>query len=398
MENQQIDTYKIIRELGRGSMGFVYEAEDNRSHATVVLKLMPIPAGIGSDCVNQLIDQFKCEASVLLQLKHPGIAQPYDSGLFEGKLYAARELCQGTTLGEFLKFEKTLEHIKAKDIALKLLSALVAAHKQGIFHGDIKPENIMLARDGSVKLMDFGIARLESELGVSQSSHVGGHSGYMAPEQLSGKAFDQKSDLFSVGAVLYEALSGERVTAPVDPSAQSEPRFLSTLPGPWSGILRKALAVVPAKRYQTAAQMMDDVLVERAPVVIGTTLPQQPQQSQVPPPNDPPAAPQNPDFVSRNNPDEMPFWAFLFMDARWFRRRRYGYGFRIVSSLVGFIVFLIIVLNHPHNVNQGYYGNGNHNGFQIPLNYVVYRMAAPIVIAVLVGAVFLIVRRFMSRR
>ncbi len=390
-----MENYKIIRELGRSTTGLAYEAEDNRSHAKVMLKLMPIPAGVDSGYVDQQIGHFKNEASVLSQLKHPGIAQPFDSGLFEGKLYAARELCQGTTLGEFLKHEKTLEHPKAQDIALKLLSALVAAHKQGIFHGDIRPENIMLARDGSVKLMDFGIAKLEAGLRVSNATP------YMAPEHISRNTFDQKNDIFSVGAVLYEALSGERVTAPVDLQTKMEPRMLNTLPAAWSGILRKALTGDPGKRYQSAAQMMDDVLVERNPVVVATipavqpTIPKSPSVQQYQ--NTPPQTPQDPGFASRNDPDDMPFWSILFMDAGWFGRRSFGFRHSFIGGLLGLVIFIVVVVFHPHGPNQDYARFGNDNRFPLLANYILHRLVTPVIIAVLVIAVVFIVRRFTRR-
>lgn|GEM_PF-1714015 len=421
MEDQQNfkSTHKIIRELGRGSMGMVYEAEDINTHAHVALKLMHIPQNASPEYAKEITERMQREVAIASRLIHPNIAQVYESSIIDGNPYIAMELCLGTTLEDYLKFEKTLPLPKVKEIALRLLSALDAAHKLGIVHRDIKPANIMLTRDGSIKLMDFGIAKMETEPGLTQSRQIMGTPAYMSPEQILVQAVDHRADLFSLGAVLYECLAGERAfpgetaTTLVTQVTQSAPKMLDTLPTAWSGILKKVLAKDPFLRYQSAAQMMDDVLEERAPAssqAAPVPTPQQVQSYQPSPylqpdnqsqqqngegwdldaanqqlinpppvqiPGQMPGISQNPDLGTQNQQNTT-IWDYLMMGSRYgrYRNSSYGYGCgyggigRVFGTIIVFIMFLIMRLILPRRYfNSGGYNNNNNYNYNHNYNY-----------------------------
>lgn len=281
-QHSSINTYKIIRELGHGSMGVVYEARDCDNDTLVALKMLSIPAGVDTKSADNMIRRMQREARIVAQLNHPNIVHLYDSGKLNDQPFIAMELCQGTTLADYLKFEKGIPVEKVKHIALQLLSALDTAHEAGIVHRDIKPQNIMLLRDGSVKLMDFGVAKWESDPGLTQSGQLLGTPAYMSPEQILGKDIDNRSDLFSFAAVMCECLSGEKAFAGENAAAIvnqvtcSEPYMLDSLPVPWNGILRKALEKDPQQRYQDASEMMDDITKGISPVLQASDITNEP--------------------------------------------------------------------------------------------------------------------------
>ncbi len=285
MAAQLIGKYEIVRELGRGSMGIVYEARDTSSGKAVALKILSIATGIDGNTRQQIVERFRREARIAQQLIHPNIASIYDDGDDKGKFYIAMELCTGTTLRNFLKFEKQMNPAKVKDIAMQLLSALAVAHEEGIYHRDIKPDNIVIGKDGRVKLMDFGIAKMSTEATMTQAGQIMGSPAYMPPEQILGGEIDARSDLFSAGVVLYECLTGNKpfagdsVTAITHSIIYNEPSPITGVSDSWAAIIAKSLQKDPAKRYQAANDMLNDISMGKVPVV---EKPQVPVTSNIP--------------------------------------------------------------------------------------------------------------------
>ena len=205
MSVDKIGRYKIVGELGRGAMGVVYKATDPNIGRTVALKTMRVDVhGLESA---DLMRRFKNEARAAGLLSHPNIVTIYDAGEYDGIFYIAMECLEGTTLQELMA-ERRLETGEAVRIAHEIAKGLDYAHSHGIVHRDVKPANIMITRRGAVKIMDFGIAKAGGSM--TATGQVLGSPNYMSPEQVKGKSFDGRSDLFSLGVLLYEMLTGEK--------------------------------------------------------------------------------------------------------------------------------------------------------------------------------------------
>jgi eukaryotic-like serine/threonine-protein kinase len=207
----QISHYQILSLLGAGGMGQVYLAKDTRLGRQVALKLLP--AHLTQDA--ELVRRFKKEALAIVSLNHPNILTIHDFGEANGTHYIVTEYVEGQTLRERLEQgEIFLEEFL--QVAMQIVSALEAAHHAGIIHRDIKPENIMLRPDGFVKVLDFGLARItKSALANSENSSITspgriiGTSNYMSPEQARGHQVDHRTDLYSLGVMLYEICSAQ---------------------------------------------------------------------------------------------------------------------------------------------------------------------------------------------
>src|SRR5262245_57233288 len=203
--------YEIVWPSGAGGRGAVYRARDTRLNRDVAIKVLP-PL-FASDPDRRA--RFGREAQAVAALSHPNILAIFDVGIHEGIAYAVTELLTGETLRERLA-SGPLPQRKAIDCAVQIARGLAAAHDKGLVHRDLKPENIFMVAGGHVKLLDFGLARpivSATSLTVPASTDPGtvmGTAGYMAPEQVRGHAIDQRTDLFALGAVLYEMLSGQR--------------------------------------------------------------------------------------------------------------------------------------------------------------------------------------------
>src|SRR5947209_14549 len=211
----KLGPYEIQSLVGAGGMGEVYRAHDARLDRTVAIKILPVSYSADRD----RLQRFAQEARAAAALNHPNILSIFDIGDNRGAPYVVSELLEGETLRDCLR-SGPLSIRKAIDYALQVARGLAAAHEKGIVHRDLKPENIFITRDGRVKLLDFGLAKLtqaaptfgDSETRTIQSDAgtVVGTVGYMSPEQVRGNPADARSDLFAFGVVLYEMISGKR--------------------------------------------------------------------------------------------------------------------------------------------------------------------------------------------
>src|SRR5437868_6965306 len=256
--------YRIQRKLGAGGMADVYLAEDQELGRRVAIKILD--ARHANDA--QFIERFRREAKNAAALNHPNIVSIYDRGNAEDTYYIAMEYLDGRTLKELVVGRGPAPITVSVEYARQVLSALRFAHRHGIVHRDIKPHNVLVDREGRVKVTDFGIARA----GTSQMTEAGsivGTAQYLSPEQARGTEVDQRSDLYSLGIVLYELLTGQ---TPFDGDTPVEiaMKHLSATPRPPSQIRRdvprdldmvvmRALAKDPAARYQTADEMEADL-------------------------------------------------------------------------------------------------------------------------------------------
>src|SRR5579864_6693360 len=216
----RLGSYEILAPIGAGGMGEVYRARDHRLDRDVAVKVLP--EAFASD--PEALRRFEREAKAVAALSHPNILAIHDFGDSRGVRFAVMELLEGETLRERLK-RAALGWRKAAEIAAAIADALTAAHAKGIIHRDLKPENIFLTSGGLVKILDFGIARVsrqgvvrepavaadaETELVHTTPGVVVGTVGYMSPEQLRAEPVDGRSDIFSLGCVLYEMVSGKK--------------------------------------------------------------------------------------------------------------------------------------------------------------------------------------------
>ena len=272
MVSGSISHYRILNKLGEGGMGVVYLAEDSILERQVALKVLPSEVAEDQDRVRR----FVLEAKAASALNHPNILTVYEIGNFENSRYIATELIKGETLRDLLK-GAPLSLRESLDVAIQVASALNAAHGAGIIHRDIKPGNIMVRPDGLVKVLDFGLAKLpapptvaadsEAETlakGLTRPGIILGTLQYMSPEQVRGQPLDARSDIFSLGAVLYEMLTG---TGPFDKPTRgdiiaailTETPPLDDLPPQLRSIVARALQKEREKRYQTSQDLLLDL-------------------------------------------------------------------------------------------------------------------------------------------
>jgi len=274
----RLDSYEIVAPLGSGGMGDVWLARDLRLKRDVAIKILPPHLKANSDRVSR----FEQEARAASALNHPNVCTIYSVGTAEdGRLFIAMEYIDGTTLRQWLASNRpTLR--QTLDITVQIASALGAAHAAGVIHRDVKPENIMIRGDGLVKVLDFGLAKLDAavaDLPSAQTTHtalrtdcrvVMGTIAYMSPEQARGERLDTRTDIFSVGAVLYEIVTGRQAfsgtsTAVVhDAILNRRPtsalRVNPELPARFEDIVNKALEKDRDLRYQTISELRTDLM------------------------------------------------------------------------------------------------------------------------------------------
>ncbi|MCM2254161.1 MAG: serine/threonine protein kinase [Vicinamibacteria bacterium] len=264
MELKKLGKYEIVARLGAGAMGEVWKAKDPVLNRFVAVKVMS--ASLESDA--ELIQRFQREAQSAARLNHANIITVFDFGQDQGKLYMAMELLEGSDLKEVIA-QRALPELWDRVLVMEQIAdGLAFAHGQGIVHRDVKPANIHVLPNGRVKIMDFGLARIET----SEMTHQGmvmGTPNYMAPEQVHGKKADARSDVFSCGALFYELLSGRKafpgdsMTAILNKvlDVQPEPltRLVPGLPVELAQIVERALAKTPEGRFPDARQMLEAV-------------------------------------------------------------------------------------------------------------------------------------------
>lgn len=269
----KIAQYDILGELGRGGMGVVYDAMDPRLDRHVAIKVIELPNDPNMTHANrdELVERFKREAKASAKLNHPNIVAIYDFGEYEGRYYMVMEFLQGRNLQELLKIHSPLSLQVALKALIQTCEALDFAHHQGIIHRDIKPANIVILDNGTTKLADFGIARLEaSNSDLTKAGSILGSLLYISPEQLmNAKEVDKRTDIYSLGVTAYEILTGRlpyngsNIGEIVMKIMQSEPPLPSELnreiPSDLDGMIFKAIAKTPELRYDTAKDFANDL-------------------------------------------------------------------------------------------------------------------------------------------
>ncbi len=283
MIGKQISHYKVISRLGTGGMGVVYAADDTLLGRRVAIKCLRHEISADNIC----LERFRREAIAASSLNHPNICTVHDFGEYDGNPFMIMEFLEGTTLRQLL-MRGRLEINRALTIAAQIASALEAAHQRGIIHRDIKPANIFLTGNNQIKLLDFGLAKdcsleemmadddtiMPEERGGSSAHPIHdtgilGTVAYMAPEQAKADRLDHRADLFSLGAVLYEMVTGKKAfggkTAAIAFSAllndtPQDPQDLNpAIPVALCRIISRLLQKLPRERYQQCSEIINDL-------------------------------------------------------------------------------------------------------------------------------------------
>jgi serine/threonine protein kinase len=271
--------YQILREVGRGAMGVVYEARDPNIGRVVALKVLRQDR-ITTD---KFVNRFLKEAKVVGRLSHPRIVTIYDVGEDQGTIYIAMEFLEGIPLSDLIN-KKRFDADEVVKLGIQIASSIGYAHQKGVVHRDIKPSNIIVSPDGQIKITDFGIAHIEDATATlqTQAGEIMGTPAYMSPEQVQGNPVDCRSDLFSLGIILYELSTGTRpfggegkgmatifneimLVTPHEPHKESPP-----IPKGLSKIIMKALEKEPDKRFQNGIELanaLQECLKEEEQVV-----------------------------------------------------------------------------------------------------------------------------------
>src|SRR6266566_4769595 len=254
--------YEILQILGEGGMGAVYRARDREVNRIVALKVIR-PELTGNSAI---LDRFKQELVLSHQVTHKNVIRIYDMGDADGLKFITMEFVEGQDLRTLIQEKKKFAPEEAVEITQQICRALEATHNVGVIHRDLKPQNIMRDKSGRVLLMDFGLARTIEGDGMTQTGALVGTMEYMSPEQALGKGLDQRSDLFTVGLILYELLTGkmpfQAESALASLIKRTQERAIpvtdhdGTIPKTLTNIVSKCLERDPALRYSSAAEML----------------------------------------------------------------------------------------------------------------------------------------------
>lgn len=263
---------ELLEEIGQGANSVVYRAQQPGDPPLVAVKVMKKSLSYAES----YLGRFGSEVKVAASLVHPGICRVYSSGKEEDRAYVVMELVQGRLLSDVIAREGRLSPRETVDIAIQMAEALEYAHRQDIVHRDIKPDNIMLGSDGRVKILDFGIARRGAS--SAQDKQVVGTPAYMSPEQARGESVDDRTDVYSLGAVMYHALvgrppfEGSDVQEVLDRVAHRAPPPPEGAPARLRAVVGRAMAPL-AKRYMSAARMLEELRALRDGMPVTASAP-----------------------------------------------------------------------------------------------------------------------------
>ena len=258
--------YQIIEELGKGGMGKVYKAYDEEIKEKVALKL--IKPEIAED--NTTVERFRNELKFARKIRHKNVCQMYDLNKEEGSYYITMEYVSGEDLKSFIRRSRRLNIGTAILIAKQVCEGLIEAHKLGVVHRDLKPQNVMIDKDGNARIMDFGIARLLDAKGITDSGLMIGTPEYMSPEQVEGKEADYRTDIYSLGIILYEMVTGQvpfEGETPISIAMQQinkapfDPKEVNPqVPEDMSQVILKCVEKKRKNRYQNAKELLSELV------------------------------------------------------------------------------------------------------------------------------------------
>ncbi len=264
MVGKTISHYKILEKLGEGGMGVVYKAQDTKLDRIVALKFLPPHLLNDAEARTRLI----LEAKSASGLNHPNITTIHEVDEVEGENFICMEYIEGKSLRESIK-DRSFSIPEILNTTIQIAEGLKAAHRKGLVHRDIKSDNIMITPEGLVKIMDFGLAKIQGRSNLTKTGTTLGTIRYMSPEQLQGMEVDQRSDIFSFGVVLYEMITGQLpfkgeheasvIYSILNETPEQLSNYKADLPGKLQGVVDKALAKNRNERYQRVEDMLADL-------------------------------------------------------------------------------------------------------------------------------------------
>ncbi len=262
MSQRKIGPYAVVRELGRGGMGTVYQGISPDGDP-VAIKTMRLPADLDSATRWEAVERFQREARACRELQHRNIVRVLDVGEDQGVFYMVQEFLDGQSVGQLLRMAGRMDPQRAAEIVSDVCGALAYAHEHGVVHRDLKPDNLMILKNGTVKLTDFGLASVEGDTKLTQAGTALGTVSYMSPEQARGEKVDARSDIFSLGATFYHMLAGvepfpgDTAPAVLSKILTEEPAALRGLPPQIARALSRCLVKDVGARFQSAAEIVE---------------------------------------------------------------------------------------------------------------------------------------------